>query len=313
MDVMNFSNLESQVLSSFNQGNNTFEKLLNSVSIGEKSLTNILESLTSKKIFKFDTIKKEYIYQTKVNGDVVILDGNLLLPTTILRMNDKILISRGEWYEFPIYFDIRRIIWNVKLESKTNSTLVDLIRSSVLKEKKSKLVQLPEYVNLIGKIIPYSPTLGLLINCIGEEITDISILFKIKMENDISIEHRGFTVRSEISTAEMLKQLKLPINERNFLEGIKLNQIYNFSDFIFSKNEIPILLANNELTYIKITGIKKTFELTYFKMDITGNPKKIDVETFEDSIEAIDKLRDIFKGFPSLLLAQNSFMCEITE
>jgi len=313
MEVLNFSNLESQVLTAFNQQKRTFESLLDSVSLNEKSLTSILEGLISKNILNFNTVTREYNYQTKVNGEIVILDGNLLLPTTIIKMKNKMYVTRGEWYEFPLDFDIRRIIWNVKLESKTNSTLVDLIRTSVLKEKKSKLVQLPEYQNLVGKIVPYSSKIGLLINCIGEEITDISIIFKIKIGTDISIEHRGFTVRTEILTSELISQLKMPMAERNFSSGIKLNQIFNFSDFIFSKNEIPVSITENELNFIKITGIKKSFELTYFKIDITGNVKKIDVETFEDSGEGIDKLRDIFRGLPTLILSESNFLSEMAE
>ncbi len=315
MDIINFSNLESQVLSLFNSGNKTFEQINEKACIADKTLNNVLEGLISKNILKLNSTTKEYEYQTKVNGEIVILAGNLLLPTTVIKQKDRILISRGEWYEFPVDFDIRRIIWNVKLESKTNSTLVDLIRTSVLKEKKSKIVQLPEFENLCNKIVPYSPTLGLLIHCVGESVTDISIVFKIKINksSDMTPEHRGFTVRSEISTEELIGELGKPLKDRNYIENIKINQIHNFSDFIFSKNEIPVSLSNNELTFIKITGIKKSFELTYFKMDITGNIKKIDVETFDDSNEAIDKLRDIFKGFPNLILSENNFMSEMTE
>jgi hypothetical protein len=315
MDIINFSNLESQVLSLFNSGKKTFDDINEIASIAEKTLTSVLEGLISKNILKLNQITREYEYQTKVNDEIVILDGNLLLPTTIIKLKDKMFITRGEWYEFPIDFDIRRIIWNVKLETKTNSTLVDLIRTSVLKEKKSKIVQLPEYTNLCNKIVPYSPTIGLLIHCVGEIVTDISIIFKIKINKsvDVTAEHRGFTVRSEISTEELIKTLNKPVAERKYQEEIKINQIHNFSDFIFSKNEIPISLSNNELTFIKITGIKKSFEITYFKMDVLGNIKKLDVESFDDSNEAIEKLRDIFKGFPSLILSENNFMSEMTE
>ena len=314
MDIINFSNLESQVLNLFNLGNKTFDSINNLSSIAEKTLSSVLEGLISKNILKLNPISKEYEYQTKVNGEIFICDGNLLLPTTVIKLKDKILVTRGEWYEFPIDFDIRRIIWNVKLESKSNSTLVDLIRTSVLKEKKSKIVQLLEYENLCNKIVPYSPTIGLLIHCVGESVTDISIIFKIKINKaDITAEHRGFTVRSEISTEELLTSLKKPIAERNYIKDIKINQIHNFSDFIFSKNEIPISLINNELTFVKITGIKKLFEITYFKMDVLGNVKKLDVESFDDSNEAIEKLRDIFKGLPTLILSENDFMSEMTE
>jgi hypothetical protein len=316
MDIVNFSNLESQVLSLFNEGNKTFDSLLEASPITEKTLNSILEGLISKNILKLNPTKHEYEYQSKVNGDIIILDGNILLPTTVIKMKDKILVCRGEWYEFPIDFDIRRIIWNVKLENKTNSTLVDLIKTSILKVKKSRIVQLPEYENLKNKIVPYSKSLGLLLNTIGEEVTDVTIIFKIPIiaNSEITPEHRGFTVNTEISTEELLTQLKLPVNERSYETGIKLNRIYNFSDFIFSKNEIPVSFSTtNELTFVKISGIRKTFELSYMSINSLGHVKKLDIESFDDANEGIEKLRDIFKGLPSLILSQNNFISELTE
>lgn len=315
MEVMNFSNLESQVLSSFNEGNKTFESLLKEMQINEKTLNDILETLISKNILSLNKQSKQFEYQSKVDGDLIILDGNILLPTTIIRLKDKMLICRGEWYEFPLDFDMRRIIWNVKLENKTNSTLVDLIQSSVLKVKKSKLIQLPEYNSLKNKIVPYSDKIGLFINCVGEEITDVFILFKIMLDpkSDMSTEHRDFKVQSEISTKELISELKKPVDERNFIENLKINKIFNFSDFIFSKNEIPVTLANGKLTYIVISGIRKKFELSYFEIDKFGNKKKLSVDSYDDNNEAIEKLRDIFNGLPSVILSENNFLCEMTE
>jgi hypothetical protein len=315
MEVINFSNLESQVLDLINRGKKTYDLLLENVSFNEKSLTTVIEGLVSKNIIKLDTKSQEYVYQTKVNGDLVILDGNILLPTTILKLNDKIIVSRGSWYEFPIDFDVRRIIWNVKIDEKTNSTLVDLIKSSVLKVKKTKIIQIPEYENLRNKVVPYSDKIGLQLVTIGEEVTDIFILFKININqaNDISVIHKGFCVQSEIDTNELIEELKLPVEQRNYSEKIKLNKIFNFSDFLFSKNEIPISLQNNILTYLKITGIKKSFEFTYYSIDSTGNSKKLDVEIFDDNTEAIEKLREIFRNLPSLILNSNNFTVEMTE
>ena len=316
MDILNFSNLESQVLSLFNEGNKTFDSLLDASPITEKTLNSVLEGLISKNILKLNPSTHEYTYQTKVNGEIIILDGNILLPTTIIRLKDKMLISRGEWYEFPLDFDIRRIVWNVKLENKTNSTLVDLIKTSILKVKKSKIVQLVEYENLRNKIVPYSSSLSLLLNTIGEEVSDVTIIFKIPLtpNSDITVEHKGFTVNTEIATEELLSQLRLPVAERNYQENIKLNKIYNFSDFIFSKNEIPVSIStSNELTFVKISGIRKTFELSYNLMSANGSVKKMDIESFDDSNEGIEKLRDIFKGMPSMILSKNNFISELTE
>lgn len=311
----NFSSIESQILSSLNEGNNTFEKLLDVLQFGEKTLITTIEGLISKKILKFDNKTNTYKYDSELSGEMVVLDGNILLPTTIIKVPEKniIYISRGEWYQFPIDFDIRRIIWNVKIDVKTNSTLVDLIKTSVLKEKKSKIVQLPDYVSLQNKIVPYSKNIGLHLHTIGEEITDISIIFKIKLDDsDVAVEHRGFRVRSEISTNELIDQLKLPIDQRDYTKII-LNKIYNFSDFVYSKNEIPISLTNEGLTFVKITGIKKLFEFTYFLLKTNGETIKKQILDFDDSNEAINVLREIFMGMPSMLLTNNDFCIELSE
>jgi hypothetical protein len=315
MEVLNFSNLESQILTLINKGNKTFEALRDNSPLGEKTVYQVLESLVSKNILQLNTKTREYEYQTKVNGDMVILDGNVLLPTTIIKMNGKIYVSRGEWYEFEEDFDVRRIIWNVKLDSKTNSTLVDLIKSSVLKTKKSRIVQMPEYESLVNKVVPFSKKIGLHINCVGEEVTDISIIFKIALNqgDEIIFEHKGFNVRSEIETSALIDELKKPIAERDYENNIKLNRLFNFSDFIFSKNEIPIKFDNGELTYVKLTGIRKGFELTYFKVNNSGLVRKLDIEEIEDSTEAIEKLRDLFNGLPSAILSMNNFNVEMTE
>lgn len=316
MIIENFSANESQILSLINQGNNTFEKLLNTVQFSEKTLTSTIEGLISKKILLFDIKSNEYKYDSKFDGEMIILDGNILLPTTIIKVPEKNLmyVTRGEWYQFPIDFDVRRIIWNVKIDTKTNSTLVDLIKTSVLKERKSRVVQLVEYENLKNKIVPYSDTIGLYLNTIGEEITEVTILFKIKLEENssVSIEHRGFSIRSEILTNELITELKLPVNERNY-NNIKLNKIFNFSDFIFSKNEIPVSLTDKGLTFLRITGVKKMFEFTYIKMNFTGETQILQVLEFDDSNEAIEHLRNVFNGLPNMILTQNNFFVELTD
>ena len=107
--------------------------------------------------------------------------------------------------------------------------------------------------------------------------------------------------------------MKKPVVERNFQENLKLNQIFNFSDFIYSQNEIPIQLTNEGLSYVKITGIKKGFELTYYLMSPSGTNKKGDVEQYDDSKEAIATLRNIFEKYPKQLLVENNFLAEMEE
>lgn len=317
MNVENFSAMESEVLSLLNQGFKTFDSLIEKVSFSEKILNQTLETLCAKNILVFDNKQKIYRYDSPIDKEMVVLDGNILLPTTIIRFPKEgfMYVTRGTWYKFPINFDIRRIIWNIKLVGKNNSTLVEMVRTSVLKERKSKIKHNSQYDVLKNKIIPYNKRIGLLINAVGDEVTDVTIQFKTYfVESDpLSPVHRGFCVNTEISTKEMLDELHKPVNERNYSKNIKLNLIYNLSDFLFSKNEIPIGFVDNKLQYVKITGIKKGYELTYFELLPNGTTKKIDVESFDNPKEAIDKFRDLFNGFASNILLQNNIMCELTE
>lgn len=316
MVIENFSAFEMQILSLINDNKNTFKEIEENVSFGQKTLLLTLEALESKNILKFNKSKNIYEYDSPIDGEMLILEGNLLLPTTVIKIAEKqiMYVSRGNWYELPIDFDIRRIIWNVKLgDSKNNSTLIDLIKTSILKEKKSKIIQLPEYIQLQNKIVPYSKKIGLLINAVGEDVADVTILFKIKLtDEEISLEHKGFTVRTEISSKELLDELKKSVSERDY-SNIKLNHIYNFSDFVFSKNEIPINLINGKLQYLKITAVKKMFELTYYELDKNGLVSKIDIEQYPNPDEAIEKIRDIFSGFATSVLIENNFISELND
>lgn len=314
MEIKSFNSIESAFLSKLNEGFKTFEQLKENVPFNESTLNSCIETLTTKNVIRYNTTKKEYEYDSPVNGDMVVLDGNIMLPTTIIRKKDKLIVSRGMWYEFPADFDIRRIIWNVQLPNKTKSTLVDLIRESVLKVRKSKIIQLPEYQKLVGIIIPYNDNVMFQINTVGEDNTDISLIFKdsIKVSEEESIEFRGFTVRTEIYTAELIDQLTRDVNERAFHE-IKINRIYNFSDFVFSNNEIPYSNNNERIDYIKITGIRNKIELTYFSLFKNGTTKKDDVETFLSADEGLAKIKELFSGYAENLLSSYDFLVESSE
>lgn len=321
MKVENFSSFESQVLTEINNGKNTFEALLNCVTFGEKTLSATLESLCSRSILKIDTKTKKYVYCIPLeNNEMVILDGNILLPTTIIRVPEKgiMYVTRGAWYKFPIDFDIRRIIWNIKIVGKNNSTLVEMIRTSVLKERKTKIKHNPEYDNIRNKILPYSKSLEFVINAVGDEVTDITIRFRFYFDennqenNQLSPIFRGFKVNSEISTAELLGELRKPVNERNYPENIKLNKIYNLSDFIFKDNKIPISFVDNVLKFMTIINTRKGFELTYYEMDMSGFEKRIDSVFYDKPDEAVKEIRDNF-ALASLILDKNGFLCEVSE
>lgn len=314
MEIKSFTNLESTLLSKFNEGNTTFEQLKNVVPYSDKTLNQVLESLTSKHVIELDKITKNYKYSIPVNGEKIILDGNIMLPTTIIHLPDKILVTRGSWYSLPLDFDIRRIIWNVKLPSTKNSTLVDLIKESVLKERKSRIVQLPEYQVLVNKLIPYGKNLMLKINVVGEEFTDIHIMFKkplTKPTDDIKVEFRGMLVRSEIKTDELIAEIQKPSSDRKW-NNIQINRIFGFNDFIFSNNEIPYNYSEKDriLSYVKITGIKGKIELSYYTMNVFSDIQKINVENYEDSNDGINKLKELFNSYAYQIVTNEDFLVE---
>lgn len=324
MQIENFSALESQVLTLINQGKVTFEDLVESVQFSEDTLKDTLENLISRDVLKLNIKTKKYQYSSSIDDkDMVILEGNILLPTTIIKVPEKgiMYVTRGEWYKFPIDFDVRRIIWNIKLIGKNNSTLVDLVKSAVNKEQKTSIKHNPDYDILKNKVIPYNNNIGLHLHAIGNEISDVSIIFKITVgsenksntNSDIKMcaLHKGFSVRTEIATFEMLTELHKPVDQRDYEANIKLNKIYNLSDFIFNKQEIPINYVNDVLTYVRIEKSMKSkgTELKYYKMDSYGNKKQIDSEIYEPA-ELVDKIRELFNGYASVLLDNQSFLVE---
>ena len=315
MEIKTFTSLESTFLSKFNEGFRTFELLKDNVPFNEKTLNNIIETLISKNIIKFDLENKQYIYDSPVNGEIIIIDGNIMLPTTMIKTKEKLLISRGLWYEFPLDFDCRRIIWNVQLPHNSKSTLVELIQQSVLKERKSKIIQLEEYQHLVDKLVPWSKNIKLKINTVGEDVTDVSIMFieRLEFENsDDFVEFREFSIRSEISTEQLINELRLTGEERDF-QRILLNRIFNFSDFIFAGNGIPYLNDSESINYVKITAIRGRFELTYFRFNNSGKTEKLNVEEYTDASEGLDKLKELFSGYAQNLLLTNNFLIEVSE
>lgn len=315
METKSFSSLEATFLSTFNKGHKTFDTLKDNVPFNEKTLSNIIEALIAKNILKFNAASGEYSYDSPVNGEIVILDGNIMLPVTIIKTKNKTLISRGLWYEFEPEFDTRRIIWNVQLPTNNSSTLVDLIESSILKEKRSKIVQLPEYAHLAKKLVPYSQNIKLQMNVVGEELTDVNIIFVKKLRYDDSedfVEFRLFSVKSEIRTEELIGQLQKKPEERKYTD-IQLNKIYNFSDFIFAGNSIPYAYDGESINYVTISGIRKKFELTYFQFDNNGKTTKLDAEEFMTTADGIEKVRELFNNYAEKMLIENDFLVEISE
>lgn len=317
MDVQSLSAYESTLLSKINEGYKTFEDLQANVPFSEKILHQTLESLIAKHVLILKKETKEYDFDSAIDGEKVILDGNLMLPTTIIKTADKLLICRGEWYSFPLDFDVRRIIWNVKLPSKTNSTLVELIKESVLKERKSRIKQSTEYPNLPGKYVPYNDHMKILLGVVGDDITEVTMIFFIKLyinkgDNTDFIEFRGFTVKAEIKTEELITELRKPSAEQVFT-NIEIPTCFNFSDFVFSNNEIPYNIIDDKIHYVKITGIRSKMELTYYSLSNTGQKEKLDSIIYTEMHEGIAKLRDLFSSFANSMLLDAGFSVELSE
>ena len=310
---------EANFLDVLNKGFKRFEAIKENINFDENILQNVINSLTTKNIIKYDNIKQEYDYDSPVEGEKIILTGNILLPVTIIKRKDKILVTRGEWYEFPIDFDFRRIIWNVQLPNKSKSTLIDLIKESMLKERKSKLIQVNEYKDLVGKFVPYNNNLKIKLNIIGEELSDVTLIFMLKLKmneknnfdlNEESfVEFREFTVKSFIQTKDLINELTCNQEERNF-ENIKINKIFNFSDFIFLNNAFPIRFDKNIIEFVKITGIKQKLQLTYYEFDNMGSIKKNNVEEFVEIENGINLLKELFNDLPQKILLQNDILVE---
>lgn len=320
MVAENFSNLQSQILNALGpEGLKTFEQIQEETKLSDMTLQRELDNLISKGTIIYDSIKCLYDWESPLEGNPIILEGNLLLPLTVIRMPDKgeMYVSRGKWYKLPINFQLRRIIWNVKLENKTESTLVDMIKSSIIKGKKTKIVHLAEYNHLRNKAVPYCQDFKMNLDSIGEERTSVTLIFRIPLRKNkadtIYIEHTGFTIKTEILTKELCDELN-PDKKPKEWTNITLDRILKFGDFMFSQNEIPIKIKEGEyIEYIKIFNQRgNQMLLETWTMGITGTKKKQNSETMS-AVECYDYVRDVFKGLPKQLLLNAGFNYEETE
>lgn len=306
-------NIESNLLSKINEGHNTFDKLIEVMDVSESTITSILENLIANNTLVYNKNTKQYSYSTPLKDSMVILDGNIMLPTTIIRTKDSTLVCRGEWYKFPLDFDVRRIIWNIKIPSKQNSTLVDLIQNSILKQKKSKIKQLPEYQNLVNKLVPYSDSIKLNLNIIGEDVCSVNVLFIEKMyvddNNNDYVEFREFSIKSHINTQELINELSKTSTERNY-QNINISRIFNISDLIFTGNCIPYR-NDGTLEYFKINGVKNKMELIYYTFTNEGKHTKVGSDEFTID-EGIQKIKELLTFVENKLLALD-ILIEKTE
>jgi DNA-binding Lrp family transcriptional regulator len=324
----NIGILETNVLDMIKQANGTrlitFNDIFEKTGISQNTLTSIIESLLSKGTIeqKTDDDGEKFGYVLKKTIErPIMLEGNIFLPVSIIRFPEKgtMLVTRGQWYELPIDFDVDRIIWNVAVDTKQKSTLMDIIATSVNKEKATKNVQLPEYVVLQNKEVPYSENIKLLLKVIGDPITDVKMIFRVPVKSeDIAdgitqkLYHEGFSVTSKISTPELIAELKKPVAGRDY-QNIKINRLFNITDFIFSGNEFPFKIEPDGLTFAKITGIRQGFELSYYKMTTNGVKVLLEKEQYDDASVAVSKITQLFDEICAPLLAANDINCDYIE
>lgn len=313
-----FSNLQSQILAILKpEGSKTFEEIQEETKLSEATVQRELDLLLAKGTLKLENNK--YVWNEPLKGNPIILEGNLLLPLTVIKFpaEKKQYVSRGKWYELPIDFPIRQIIWNVKLENKTESTLVDLIKSSIVKGKKTRVIHLPEYDYLRNKAVPYCPEFKVNLDALGEELTAVTIYFRIPIKkvktDDVYVEHMGFNLKTEILTKELCDELNVKDRPRDW-NNIKLNRIYKFSDFITTHNEIPVKLVEGQyIEYIRLYNQKGSMMmLETYTLNTLGTKKKVSTETMT-ATEAFDYLRDVFNGLPKQILLNAGFNFEEAE
>jgi hypothetical protein len=320
----NYSYFEAEILSRITNGKNTKTEILESSKISEKVFDGIVQKLIATSIIKEEKTLSDvtYTYQKPIENDIVILEGDMLLPVHVIYKEDCTYVTRGSWYKLEKDFDIRRIVWNCKIQNignDKNSSLVDLLISTVVKSEKNNIVHLTEYDYLLNKAIPYSEDVSLQIIKVGEDTTEIFIVFKVDIANiqgDLKTTHKGFKFKSTISTTELLEQLNLDSENRNY-QNIKVNRLLDVKDMIFTGNEIPRSFEGNKpliqgevLNYIKITKMKNCIQFELRHKSLFGE-NRLENEEYYDSIsEGIEAIMGYCNPFISKILTRNDFTLE---
>lgn len=316
MEVQNFLNLEIEFIDNLKKGFNTVESIIENTNLSMSSVKMVVEKLQAKGVIEFDKQKRIYQFSKPIDKDnVIILDGNILLPVTVIKKDGFTYVSRGNWYKFEGDLDIRNIIWNVELPTKGNSIeLVELVKNSILKVKKSKIVQVPEYAQLQNIIIPWSDKVSFKIVTVGDEQTEVIVMFNFHMGNDdtFKIVWRDLTVRTLISTEQLINELTKGVDDRKF-SNIELNRIYNITDFIFAGNKFPIKYTPDQIKYLEITGVRGKFELTEYTSNGQNAIKTGEVHSFGDIGEGLDFMRQIFNTSVLPLIENMDFTIDNDE
>lgn len=312
-----FMNIEIEFINKFKEGFETLEEIVDNSSLSWNSVKMVAEQLTAKGIITFDTKTKKYKFTEPLDKDkTIVLSGNILLPVSIIKRNGFTYINRGTWYKFEGDIDIRNIIWNVELPTKNNRKieLVELVKNSVLKVKKSKIVQVEEYKKLQNVIIPWNNNIHFKVITVGEEATEVQLMFVFRLgSEDINVQWRDMSVRTLIKTEQLLEQLYKKADERVFSD-IELNRIYNKSDFIFANNCFPVAISKNQIKYLEISAIRGKFELTEFVFNQNGSKSRTgEIYSYNNISEGINFLSELFDEKVLPLIEKLDFMIETEE
>ena len=319
--VEQYSAIESGIRSALAEGPKNFHELVDKLQFPDIMISETIAELKMRDMIQYVRGSSDMLeLSPPIVGEAIFLDGETNLPTTVIYLEDKTLVTRGKWYEFPIDFDVRRIVWNVQLRpGDESSTLLNLLKAAIDKEKHTTVKHNPKYDMLKNKVIPYSENIGILLRSIDDDITDTSLVFKIQVggnskDKDSVVPiyvHRGFTVRTKIDTQSMLDELHKPVAERDYWKGINLNRIFRVSDFIFNGQEIPLNFTEKELTYARLETASKDSSayIKYYSVDSNGDKKLLDSEKY-DADDFILKVEELFEGFASVMLSKLNFLIE---
>lgn len=286
-----YTNVESEILNiiSINDSPLKLDEILEKTTLGEHTVLSVLTNLVTKKILKFDGEK--YIYQIASKNKKLILNGNLLLPVTIIRRDGFTFICRGKWYKISGEdFDVSRIVWNTVMNlSGEKSTLVELIEQQLLSTPNIKVTQLPEYKQLQNKKIIYNNNLDILVKVVGKENTKINICFKEKvydtegdkLNNNLSYDFTVMEIPAIINTDMLLSYLK-PTEENAPKIEIELPKLITISDIIFNGNTFPISYDKKTVTFYSIEKNKHKMVLTKKVIDFNGVEIELDSDTYDN-------------------------------
>lgn len=318
------SAIEANILNEITKGNRIMEGISERLNMSDSVILQELQMLVDTGMLSFNYDTKEYEYAKPIIGEPIFLDGDMFIPASFVYLDDKLMVSRGDdWYQFDRNLDIRRIQWNSVLpyeengEIKTDTTLFDMLKNSVNKQRKTRNKQLSEYDNLRDKIVPYSDTLKIRLLTIGEEQTDVNLMFilpiSVDSNNDLIVEFRKFAVKQAISTEQLILALRRPQQLRNFQQDIALDRMIPAKDMFFTGNCIPVRWTNEDKSsfeFIELSQIKKdsltvtrkeytTSGETYLS-DMSMSPNDLQQELSEE------------KEFPLLysILKDNEFILE---